>query len=570
MRHVSSQEHRLIAFRQNEEPLEKNGAESAAMAPRDSAAERREMKNGLEKGTWDQKDRKGLICQRRFDPGKPGQYLNTYLYDPDDQLIDEKRLKSMSPKDLDELFTEIANEEDPTRRSAGIDATYTAFDHLLRCNRSEELFRAIVLQDPKKALSQFGIYANAPFALSIAEEAAGSIKDHKEAGRLLQAAATSLPPAQKQKVVELAKKVDVRGGIASDILSKDRLPDRGALLKDPALEHLTRLQDEWIDWKGVLPSGLPAKEKGIWKAQMKAMVARNLYFQDIDFSKGAVEKEVQRIQEARKQYKDIELFRGRSVVHIAPAEGRAPRFGTKATQESLAYQQDGKGTYEFLRSSPKVTKEAILQKIRMTPSPATFVFDMDGSDAGKDQQAIYLTTDTSVLSGKKIDPSLRITAEELAHVFQERAKQVPSKGIDPRTKDICIFATCFNSNFTRSFYGHLGDSPLPIALGESEYGQYGHSDRRNPYGGVFFSDVLQLKRNVSVRQNVSSPSRASAIAAEAAKKPTTFGDVFEQEFQGDSNPSLYIPGEKNVPMQISKEGTSFNRKQTKPENRTTS
>jgi hypothetical protein len=178
-----------------------------------------------------------------------------------------------------------------------------------------------------------------------------------------------------------------RGGIASDILSKDRLPDRGALLKDPALEHLTRLQDEWIDWKGVLPSGLPAKEKGIWKAQMKAMVARNLYFQDIDFSKGAVEKEVQRIQEARKQYKDIELFRGRSVVHIAPAEGRAPRFGTKATQESLAYQQDGKGTYEFLRSSPKVTKEAILQKIRMTPSPATFVFDMDGSDAGKDQQA---------------------------------------------------------------------------------------------------------------------------------------------------------------------------------------
>jgi hypothetical protein len=72
--------------------------------------------------------------------------------------------------------------------------------------------------------------------------------------------------------------------------------------------------------------------------------------------------------------------------------------------------------------------------------------------------------------------------------------------MDPRTKDICIFATCFNSNFTRSFYGHLGDSPLPIALGESEYGQYGHSDRRNPYGGVFFSDVLQLKRNVSVRE----------------------------------------------------------------------
>ncbi len=70
-------------------------------------------------------------------------------------------------------------------------------------------------------------------------------------------------------------------------------------------------------------------------------------------------------------------------------------------------------------------------------------------------------------------------------------------------------------------------------MGMSEYGQLGYSKYDSKFGSSFFEKTLNFESG----------------------KTSTFQDVFNGDFtQEHSNPSFYIPNQRNIPQQISKKG----------------
>ncbi|TSC58347.1 MAG: Uncharacterized protein Greene041619_571 [Candidatus Peregrinibacteria bacterium Greene0416_19] len=324
------------------------------------------------------------------------------------------------------------------------------------------------------------------------------------------------------------------------------------LAGDPALRSVLSVRDEWIDWKRVGLS-IPSSPKSddldriadIYnkQVQMRAMIARNLFFQGLEVTQETVQTEMERIMKAREKYRDVTLFQGRNVLVAAHREtlpkekeqksGDRYRFGKRAVIESIRKQGGLLPEQSFIRpeetdESGQDAKRRILERIRTLRPPATFVFDGHGSP-----KALYLSDGEPQDKGfHEKKHTSKITVAELADAFVERAKNFHTLETDDvKTKDILILGTCYNSNFIRSFYESLGNDPKPVALGMSEYGQEGYSELSSPFGSQFYSKVLDLGSGTK----------------------TTIGTVYENELKGDSNPSLYIPDELNRTMQISKE-----------------
>ncbi len=352
--------------------------------------------------------------------------------------------------------------------------------------------------------------------------------------------------------------------------------------EDPALTHWADVRDEWIDWAR---SGMPdmtRAQANVWRLQMKAMIARNLFLRNRDVNQDTVRQEFARILALRDAYANTPLFRGRNILFMAHSEMlrdvRKPdgsahddmtyaqwemesddshRFGKSALRSAIRAQQGEADAFEFIRpektpASLRDAKEAMLSRIRTLPRPATFIFDGHGTP-----DAIHLSG-----GGGPIDPrppsnvpkvmneeggAIRgfgvlpndsksegndecITLDELATALNERSRNLPTS--DLAARDILIFQSCYNSTFLRKLYGKLTGEPRPISLGASEYGQLAYSDLRSPLGGAFFSETLQLKRKNAI--------------------PATFADVFRNEFNGVSNPSLFIADAEGFPIQISR------------------
>jgi len=91
----------------------------------------------------------------------------------------------------------------------------------------------------------------------------------------------------------------------------------------------------------------------------------------------------------------------------------------------------------------------------------------------------------------------------------------------------------------------MGSAPKPVAIGQSEYNQYSLYFKPNKYGSPFL---------------------ANTVGAAKEDGPATLGTVFDKEFtnmeeitdekgevfEGNTNPSVYVPDENNVIMQITK------------------
>jgi len=524
-----------------------------------------ESEKDFRKGTTDRYDEKGRKSYRElFDPKKPETMMGTQMYNSEGKLMDEKALQSMTPTQIEAHFLPLSNKQEDYRiRYAAMESCYTAAKYIIKCPRGEEILRKLVLNEPRKAFEEFAKFKEAPYAVKLLEEAAYQIGSKDSVTRLVNDAAkiTGLSDGDKKRIIDISERKKDNMPLAEKLVSGDSKPQPLGLLEDPGLRKWSEVKEEWIDWKKSKSPALDEEEEAIWKLQMRAMITRNLYFQNVDVTEASVKTEFLRIVETREKYAKLEVFKGRNVLHVAHAEvlrdlrdtkGKpytdkeykaweessedVHLFGKKGNQDAIKAQQDGKGSYEIIRPKKKIealqqAKKDMLEKIKTMAPPATFILDGHG---GPD--AWYLSDGTVAETAKtgkvtETDATVKISVEELAQALVERAKKFPKlKTEDPSGKDIFVFACCYNSNFIRSLYEQLGDAPKPIALGMSEYGQYGYSVIRSKYGSKLFSQVLELKND----------------------RPTTISDVFKNEFKDFSNPSLYIPDDKNLPMQITK------------------
>ena len=318
-------------------------------------------------------------------------------------------------------------------------------------------------------------------------------------------------------------------------------PQLSKLILDPAFENFIKIDPEWIS--KVNPIEYKFKDKNFskeipndWIPSWQIMIARNLFFKNMEVNETNVQEEIMKIFITQKEYENIPIFANRNILYAAHNEVTSDnnKFGKEATKKALE-KQAGK-PIDFNRpektlESLKETKKNVLEKISTTKPPFTFIFDGHGGE-----DALYFSDgqipeiNNQGPNQKETKNTIKITLEELNSAYVERCKNFPElSSLDPANKDIFILTSCYNHTFIRNFYDLLPENmPKPIFIGQSEYGQFGYGDYSD-YGNAFFEKTLNLTKEGN----------------------TTFGDLFEGEFKNiGSNPSCYIFDNTNTLMQV--------------------
>ena len=289
---------------------------------------------------------------------------------------------------------------------------------------------------------------------------------------------------------------------------------------------------------------------------------RNLYQLGLDATQENFKTYYEKGLELRSkpEISNLTLFQGRNVALFAHNEmlnkdstdvnvGDLKRFGNDLTVRALAAQHPE--SYRVFRAAQDMhdaekNKEAFLDFI-MKKSKPTVVIDAHGSVSGFSASEVLIKDARN--TGKKGD---FVSSEELSKTLIERYKNGHTDTV------LFVMASCYNQDMIRGVCNDLEqynkDSsahvPMPIAVGSTEYGQYGFSDFSNPYRDRFMELLIKPKGG----------------------KPATLGDVFKIESDSKNglrnNISVFVPfgatdihgGKKNIPFQIAK-----NEEQTKRE-----
>lgn len=354
-----------------------------------------------------------------------------------------------------------------------------------------------------------------------------------------------------KKMVSVIKESIRKFEIAAVVSTQSLQPKVDEFLDDPLLKGLESFE-------------LPLEARALCKGDLeefKIAILRNLNLKNKVHTDENIVQEAQGLVEAQERYSDVMLFKDRNVLLVFNNEEIRDREGVEGTwryyteQDYVAHEKIAGGKYRFgtktfRRSVNKVaggyeaivpkgdtvghlkeSKRRILDAIRTTPPPFTFVFDGHG-EAGslvlmnwKKMEKVFGKERAIKVGGKKYDD---LTAEEVAEAISDRYVNFPQlKDASPEQKDIFIIAACSSNNFLINVYTFLSRKvssvSMPIIISAAEYGQYGFSDNQY-YGSNFFSRVLGL----------------SAFWSNGASE-STIKTILENQSEGNSNPTIFIP-----------------------------
>lgn len=348
--------------------------------------------------------------------------------------------------------------------------------------------------------------------------------------------------------------IDDDGGLLAALLMSryDHLrKDSRALLEDPGLRHIHLVPLDLIEEVG------GELCEGDCESYA-AMISRNNYLKNPDkwdlvtvrgndYSREEVESGVTEIREKREELREVDIFKGRRVVFIANNEvfeDGSTRFGTQEQYDAIEAQDSASLTkirpVESTIESVQEAKRETLRKMRVTNSPATFVFDGHGDKAMislvSNNDLERLVEESGVEKREEAEQfieGLSITSDDVADTVIYRLKH-NDLGPEAVRQDIYIFSACKNHTFAREVIEKIrkkceaeGIAPAyPILMGESEYGQNSLTDTREKMSSEYFDDVIEMDGEGS-----------------------TLGTSFEREGVSFNNPFCYVDG-GGYPIQI--------------------
>ena len=322
------------------------------------------------------------------------------------------------------------------------------------------------------------------------------------------------------------------------VIEGKKSPKPIQFLQDPDLSRGKKI---------VLPANISTRYKGNIE-DLRIMVARNLYIARKEATPQNISQEVARVIEIQKKYASVPLFYGRNVlfglnneefsdendenlsIKYEQISGGRNRFGTINLLSAI--QNQGRQV-NFIRpertlESLRDTKNDLLNKIKNTPPPFTYIFDGHGNE----NEMVLMNTnliDRLFNHEEKREAYEqgynRISVTEIADCIKERYKKFPQlKKASPQEQDIFIFQVCLGSNFLRELRRTLDremgpDVFYPIIVTQAEYGQNGFSEYTSPYGDVFYEKVMDM----------------------GSAKKTTLGTIIERQHLGNTNPTLWVP-----------------------------
>lgn len=293
--------------------------------------------------------------------------------------------------------------------------------------------------------------------------------------------------------------------------------DSAKFMKDPAIKVVFQLGYEKNP-----PAYLQSLEDAI-RADWIMRVARNMYITKTPVTPENFEQTFYETVNLRTNKELIEkpLFKGRNVALFAHNEKWGddtsmsknsyskenkgnPRFGKRATRDEIMNQHPtdfrtfkAKNTVESLERT-----ESLFLEYVATHSDLTILVDAHGGE-----ESIYLTQGIPKGNGlvnknEELNGELiKIDVEELSSAFESRY----DKGI--LDAPIIIMSSCYNQNFIRNLCEKIieinktknKEIPLPIATGDSDYGQVSYSDGFSDFGGYFFKVLLKNKKETKIK-----------------------------------------------------------------------
>lgn len=258
---------------------------------------------------------------------------------------------------------------------------------------------------------------------------------------------------------------------------------------------------------------------------------RSLFYQGYKTvpEKTVFDQKFKEFQELQSESDEIKLFEGRNILFAANGEtwsNGGSRFNSMDLHERLttsagpngSFTAEGPSSNQPTVEELKKVKNAILAKLATTPPPMTFYFNGHGGPHG-----LYINNGQVVGSLPQGVPIDYISDKEVAHALAQRRKNFPGREAELQ-RDILLDGGCFNHSFIRNVYKELAstDGVLPIAIGESEYGQYGFTSKENE------NEILAI-----------------------GKTGTTLGDLRKREkIYRNSNYTVFVPNQASQPQQV--------------------
>jgi len=323
-------------------------------------------------------------------------------------------------------------------------------------------------------------------------------------------------------------------------------PDKKKLnifFEDPALKNLWKILDLW--------------ELSNYSMEIKMIIARNLFFNDLEVTTENINKEYKRYDEKIKDVKisNIQIFKWRNIIFTAHNENvdeddikkynikDKEKFWKKVSIESIKKHWGKIAKIYHPEDKQKALKDArmdTLNALETTDYPMTFIFDWHWwPDWLYLSDWDFIWSDKQTISEK--NDTIKISVQDIANSLISRSKNKENLNND---KDILIFSSCFNHTFIRKLYKILNNYnkkiienwsndklvKLPITIWESEYNQFWYSNDVNTYWSKFFEKWLGLGNT---------------------DEEITVWNINKNQWKLKiSNISIFIPDENNIQMQI--------------------
>lgn len=444
-------------------------------------------------------------------------------------FLDDLKKKKYSQEEAGKILQNIVNNVQKVDVIQNGEKSYreiyqdilSAYELYQESSEAQDIFISIVKDDPRLfSFAPDGDDGLIPFTVESLKSLAETVSPKKM--ELYLFFDTQHTEDEKKMVIEF---VQQEIGDIAPLLEQTSVPRFDRLKTDPSMLLFEKIHE--VGLSGVGFENEIQSDRG--KTQLELMVARNMYQEGItseNITQEDIQNAEQEILDMRNSYKNIELFAGRGVEIFADYEINSNGefvFGKDGLVQKIESQGASVSRYRPLddsRDSAQELKSDILTSLGSPDSSAkTFVFDMHGEEGG---------------GGVLLKKGVSISAQELFDAYIQRWEGGAPSG----QKDIFILNACFSHRMImEDFYplieeynrSQKAQIPTPIFIFGSEYFQYGVVDVDSPYGSNLYEHTLDLKGDGK----------------------TKIKNIIENESsQKETNPSLYVPNEKNIPVQI--------------------
>ncbi len=203
-----------------------------------------------------------------------------------------------------------------------------------------------------------------------------------------------------------------------------------------------------------------------------------------------------------------------------------------------------RGTESERLVSLKQLKQNILEAIKGTPPPFTFIFEGHGGP-----EFLYLSNGNIGENNTPVEfeNTIKISVQEFANAINQRSENFGIQDKDNRT--VIILQNCYSSNIIGKLSTAISPEHMPIILGSSEFNQFSLFNHAYEYGSSYLSKIIGIENgfNANLKEAIKRQFNNQIIDY----KIDVNGEERIFKSNMDTNPVFHVPDKDGNLIKIS-------------------